>query len=345
MADRRALRRAVAGLALAVLTLHAGQIAAQATAKETAKEAAQNMPPQASAPVAQALKVCMAEDNPPLSYVGQVAGQAGEKVGQPKQPLGLDVRVAQAIAASLQRPLQVVLFESKYEEDSRLAHEVNALLSSGVCDLASGFPLFASDLGPPSRATARVPDHPGAKRRPLREWVPLVALAASFAYHVAAMGLVVREAAREAATLGDPGDARIGVVAGTMAGTAVTLYRNGKLRPQLISLSQNEDALALLEAGRIDATLVSLDRFDAWRLARPASVLRRAAYVHPLRINIGFVARADASDLLAAANQVITRALADGDLRRWAETEGSSWIAPAQPQLSGPVGIAELRRE
>jgi ABC-type amino acid transport substrate-binding protein len=190
-----------------------------------------------------------------------------------------------------------------------------------------------------------VPDHPGAKRRSQRDWVPLGTLAASPAYHVAALGLVVRDATREGVTLADPGDARIGVVAGTMAGTAVTLFRNGKLRPQLVSLSQNENALRLLEDGRIDATLVSLDQFDAWRLAHPSSALRRAAYVHPLRINIGFVARAETTQVLAAAHKVITDALANGDLERWATTSGSTWLKPAQPQLSGPIGIAELRRE
>lgn len=308
---------AFAGLAVALSILWAGQAAGQTGA----------------AAVATPLTVCMAEDNPPLSHKIQ------------NEPQGLDVRVAQAIAAELKRPLQVILFESKYEAESSLGHELNALLSSGVCEIASGFPLLASDLGPPSRPTARVPDHPGAKHRPQRAWVPLGALAASPAYHVAAMGLVVREASREGATLADPGDARIGVVAGTMAGTAVTLFRNGKLRPQLVSLSQNDSALEQLEDGRIDATLVSLDQFDAWRLAHPSSALRPAAYVHPLRINIGFVARAEATQVLAAAHQVITGALANGDLERWATASGSTWLAPTQPQLSGPIGLAELRRE
>ena len=279
------------------------------------------------------LTVCMAENNSPLSY------RAGADMR------GLDARVAQAVAAELGRPLQLIPFESKYESDSTLTHEVNALLSSGVCELASGFPLLATDLGAPTRPTARVPDYPGAKRPPQRPWVPLGTLVPSHAYHAVAFGLLVRDPARDAATLADPGDARIGVTAGTMAGTAVTLYRNGKLRPQLVSLSQNQDALDQLEAGRIDATLVSLDRYDAWRLTHPASTLRRAAYVHPLRINIGFVARDDAPQVLAAANRVIARALADGDLPRWSAAAGASWIAPADPQVSGPIGLAELLRE
>lgn len=276
------------------------------------------------------LTVCMAENNPPLSY--RVAGESR----------GLDTRVAQAIAAELGRPLQVIPFESKYEADSTLTHEVNALLSSGVCELASGFPLLASDLGAPTRPTARVPDYPGAKRPPQRPWVPLGTLVPSRAYHTVALGLLVRDPAREAATLAAPGDARIGVTAGTMAGTAVTLYRNGKLRPQLVSLAQNQDALEQLDAGRIDATLASLDRYDAWRLAHPGTMVRRAAYVHPLRINIGFVARAESAPVLDAANRVIARALADGDLQRWSTATGTSWIAPAEPQVGRAIGLPDL---
>ena len=281
----------------------------------------------------QALTVCMAEDNPPLSYRAQ---------GQDR---GLDVRVAQAVADELGRPLKVVFFESKYEHDSTLSHEVNALLSSGVCDLASGFALMASDLGPPSRPTARVPDYPGAKRPPQRPWVPLGTLVPSRPYHAMAMGLVVRDPARADATLANLGDARIGAVSGTMAGTVVSMYRNGKLRPQVVSLAQNEDALEQLEAGRIDATLVTLDRFDAWRLAHPASALRRAAYTHPLRINMGFVARSDAPQALGAADRVIARALASGDLRRWSEQNGSTWVEPAEPAVSIAIGLPDLLRE
>lgn len=282
---------------------------------------------------AESLTVCMAENNSPLSY---------ESEGKIR---GLDLRIAQAIAADLQRSLKVVPFESKYEAESSLAHEVNALLSSGVCELASGFPLLAGDLGPATRPTARVPDYPGARRRPQRPWVPLGTLAPSLAYHAVAWGLIVRDASRESATLAEPGDARIGVIAGTMTGSVVMLYRNGKLRPQLVNLSQNEDALEQLDAGKIDATLSSLDRYDAWRLEHPASAVRRAGYVHPLRINVGFVARSDAPEVLAAANRVISRSLTNGELQRWAVASGTTWIAPSEPQVSGPIGLMDLVRE
>ena len=258
---------------------------------------------------------------------------------------GLDPKVAEAIAAELQRPLKIVPFESKYEGDSALADEVNALLSSGVCELASGFPLLTSELGAPKRPTARVPDHPGAPPPPKRKWVPLGTLDGSWPYHTAALALVVRDAAREAATLADPGDARIGVMAGTMTGTIVSLYRNGRLKSQLVGLSQNEDPLEQLEAGRIDATLVPLDRFDAWRIRHPDSPLRRTGYVHPLRINIGFAALSTAQDLLDGANRVIARAGADGTLERWSKETQTTWIVPAEPAIGAPIGMQQLRRE
>ena len=282
---------------------------------------------------ARPLTVCMAENNPPLSAAlrGSVRG--------------VDASVAEAVAAELQRPLAIVPFESKLEGDSTLSHEVNAMLSSGVCELASGFPLLRSDLGAPSRPTARVPDHPGAPPPPRRPWVQLGALAASRAYHAMAMALVVHDASRAGATLADPGDARIGAISGTLAGTIVSVYRNGKLRGQMVSLSQQQDALAELDAGRIDAALVSVDQLDAWRLAHPATSIVRTGYLHPLRINIGFVARAERADLLAAIDRVLERALASGDLARWHAANGSSWIAPADPQVSASVGIFDLLRD
>ena len=310
-----------------------GRQGALSTLRRAAGAAALGLAAHAAAAQARELAVCMAEDNPPLSW------RAGGELR------GLDVRVAAAIAAELGRQLRVVPFESEYEPEKTLTHEVNALLSSQVCELASGFALLASDLGPPSRPTARVPDHPGAPPPPRRPWVRLGTLVPTRAYHAMAMGLVVRDAARAEATLAAPGDARIGVVGGTLSGTAVSMYRNGRLRPQLVSVAQNEDVLALLEAGRFDATLVPLDRYDAWRLAHPATPLRRAAYVHPLRINLGFVGLAEAVEVRAAADRVIARALADGTLERWSAETGTTWVAPVEPQVRPGFALGELVQE
>src|SRR5689334_14182604 len=172
------------------------------------------------------LRVCAAENNPPLSY--KVNGEAR----------GLDVALGQAIARDMGRPFEVVFFESEYEADKSLAQEVNALLSSEVCELASGFPLFASDLGAPARPTARTPDYDGAKPRRLRPFVALKSLDASKAYYAMAMGVVTRDPGVTVEKLADLQKLKVGAVSGTLAGSALMLYRNGLLQPSLVTLMQ-----------------------------------------------------------------------------------------------------------
>ncbi len=284
------------------------------------------------------LKICISEENSPLSL--KVKAQPATQNMQ-----GLDVRVAQAIAAELGRELKLVPFESKYEQETSLAHEVNAMLSSGVCELASGYVLLKSELGAPTRPTARVPDHPGAPRPPLRPWIPLSTLAGSAAYHSAALGVVVREPGRPVARLADLVGMKVGAVAGTFEGTALNLYRSGLLKAHIVSVSRDREVLEMLEAGSLDATLVPIDRFDAWRAKTPKHQLRRESYVHPARINIGFVALASASDVLAATNKVITTARASGELQRWTADAGATWTEPGTPNIGEPMGMADLLRE
>jgi ABC-type amino acid transport substrate-binding protein len=286
-----------------------------------------------AAAAADPLKVCMADGNAPLSY--RVNGE----------PRGLDVALARAIASEAGRPLEVVFFESEYERDKSLVHEVNALLSSGVCDLATGYALFASDLGAPSRASARTPDYDGAKPRRQRPYVPLRRVAATRAYQAAAMGVITREPGLRVDTLADLQGIRVGAVSGTMAGSALIFYRNGILTKGLVTLSQREDLLAALEAGRFDATLTPLSRYDAYHLAHPNTKIVRAAFVHPLRINLGVVGLESEPAAIAAGNGAIERALAGGELARWAKAAGATWIRPEAPDVQPAFTIGSLRSD
>ena len=133
------------------------------------------------------LTVCVSADNPPLSHwVGQ-------------QPRGLDLRIAQATADALGRPLKVLPFETSFEKESSLAREVSALLSAGLCDAASGFPLLAGDFAASAGDTARTPDYPGAKRKRERPFIALQSMAPSRAYFSAALGVVLPAGYRAAA--------------------------------------------------------------------------------------------------------------------------------------------------
>ena len=279
------------------------------------------------------LTVCMAADNPPLSW--QAGGTAR----------GLDLRIATALAQAVGRELVVLPFDTSYEKESALTNEVNALLSAGLCEAASGFPLLTSDLGPAGRASSRTPDYPGAKRKRERPFVPLGSLVASRAYLAVSLGVVQRPGAPPLAQLADLGDRRLGAVSGTLASAVALGWRQGALRPKVVSLALREDALAELAkptGSRIDVAFVPLAQYDGWQLAHPGTPLVAADYRRPIGINLGFVTLAPASDLRAALDRVIADALADGSLARWAREEGVSWSAPIAPDVSRGPSLAEL---
>ena len=206
-------------------------------------------------------------DNPPLSHL--VAGQAR----------GLDVRIAQAAADALGRPLKLVPFETSYEKESTLTHEVAALLAAGVCEAVSGFPLVTGEFDLPTRATSRTPDYPGAKRRRERPYIPLQAMAPSRAYLGAVLGAVLPAGAPPLASLNDLGERKLGVVAGTLGGAVAMGWKFGALRSRVVTLNQREsplDELAKPAAGaapRFDAVLTPLALFDGWRVQHPGGTL------------------------------------------------------------------------
>lgn len=282
-------------------------------------------------PAAQPLKVCMAENNAPFS--ARLRGGMS----------GFDVEMTRALAKSLGRLLEIIPFESKLENESTLTQEVNAMLSSGVCELVSGFPLIAEDLGAPTRPVARVPDHPGARNPPrLRPWITLQPLTASDAYQAVVMTLAVKKQDYAQLTLAEPQDARFGAITGTLGGAALMLYRGGRLRPQIVSLSRTEDLLQQIEDGRIDAALVAYDRLDLWKQKHPDSPLRSTGYVYPLRINLGYVALSSSGGLLEQTNAFLREAVRQGWPALWARSTGLTYIAPQPPFVAPGPRVTDL---
>ncbi|WP_396435638.1 substrate-binding periplasmic protein [Limnohabitans sp.] len=276
------------------------------------------------------LKVCVSDSNPPLSV---------ERKGVVS---GFDVTVAKAIATGMGRELRILAFESELEKESLLTHEVNALLSAGVCDLVSGFPLLASDLGAPTRASAKTPDYPGAKRKRERPFVALGTLVASQPYQGTAISVVQRSGQGPVRSLADLRGRRVGVVAGSLEGAMVAMYRNGELSRSMVSLSQREDSWAALESGRIDTLLVTSTAFDAYRQRPQATGLEAAEFQRSVGINLGFVALANKPEVLEAANRVISQAGASGELTQWAREAGMRWQAPSLPAIASGLSLPDL---
>ena len=281
----------------------------------------------ATAPDAPPLAVCMSEDNAPLSMArkGKLSG--------------FDVAMAEAVAQELGRPLRLVPFESELESDANFAIEVNALLSAGVCDLVSGFPLLSADLAKPVRASAKTPDFPGAKRPPERPLIPLGKLVASEAYQGMALQLVQRQDAAAANTLGELGTQKVGAVAGTLGGTLVATYNGGALVPRMVSLARNEDPWAALESGRVDALLVPTTAWDVYRKRHADALQLRAGKPLSLGVNVGWVALADKAPLMAAVNRVLSR---EADLQAWAQAAMLQRLPPTQPAVVSSLTLTAL---
>ncbi len=277
------------------------------------------------------LRVCVSEDNAPYSTV-----RKGGAVS------GFDAALAQALAKDMGRELKFVPFEPELEKDAVLSHEVNAMLSAGLCDLVTGFPMFKADLGPPTREKFRPPDYPGAPRKPVRPFVKLGTLVASMPYQGMALTVVQRPDAAPLNKMADLAGRKIGAIAGTLEGSLIAMFGNGQLVSSMVSLSQRDDAWAALEAGRIDAHLVPSSALDTYLAKMPASKLKASEVKLPLGVNMGFVTLAERTDLLDAVNRFITKAQNNGDLQRLARESGLTWQTPAEPALSAGLALATL---
>ena len=133
-----------------------------------------------AAAAADALRVCLDEDLPPLSVHHR---------GKPAT--GFDVALAEAIAQKLGRPLEIQWFESKLDEDSSPALETNALLSDRRCSLVGGYALTTDSLVVPGLKTAKLPDFEGATRPDHRRRVALGVLTPSDPYIYSALSVVL----------------------------------------------------------------------------------------------------------------------------------------------------------
>lgn len=282
----------------------------------------------------EALRVCVAENNRPLSW--RVASASG----------GFEPLMLKALTEELRRPLTLVWYEPEYDRESSLALEVNALLSAGLCDMVASYMLYAPALGAPTKPRARTPDYDGAKRKREREFVTLGNLIASAPYQASALTVILGPAAH-AVRINSPADLqtlRVGVTAGSLGGVLLAGYRNGILRDHLQSVGLREDLLAALEKGEFEVAFAPLNKFDEYRLAHPATALRASGYVHPFRFNLGFVAREEKHELIQAVNRFVAEASRQGRLAGWARESGLSYVTPSAPAIQLELSTRSLQQ-
>ena len=252
---------------------------------------------------------------------------------------GFDMEVTKALAAKLGRKLEVQWYESKLDEDSSGALEANALLSDGRCRLVAGFPLNEDALAKPGLPTARMPEFDGFKpSRDRKRRVTLGLLQPSKAYHSAALAIVVAGAAasRPIGGIGDLAGIKIGVEGGTLSDTILMTYGGGKLIDDITHFVPGRDELwSNLESGAVDASLVPIHRFDAYRAKHPNTKLKASGYLFPLSFNFGFARITKRRRLYVRSG---CRARPDASERRDQEARAESWHDLPRPK---PAGCAQ----
>ena len=279
----------------------------------------------------EALTVCLDRNVPMASGQGTI---------------GFDGKVAAALARHLNQPLVVQWFETKIDPDSSSTIAANALLSDGRCLLVGGYPLLADALGKPAEVSARLPDFEGRKPSDRTRRVTLGELRASSPYHFEAITVVLglRGLPRPVSSLGDLRGMKIGVESGTLADAALMSFGDGVLVDDLIHVVPGrDDVLSRLEHGDFAATLVDMRRFDAYRAANPSTRLQPSGYYYRIGFNMGFVALATQSDLLARVDAAIGAMLADTEMADLAAASGITWVAPRQPHVLEHVLLTDLR--
>ena len=282
------------------------------------------------------LKVCLDEDLPPLSVHHR--GAAGS---------GFDVSLAQAVAQKLGRQLTIQWFESKLDEDSSPALEANALLSDRRCSLVGSYALTRDSLVVPGLKTAKLPDFQGATRDDRRRRVPLGVLAPSQPYVYSPLTIVLGAKARDRRItgVGDLATLRIGIESGTLADAILMTFGNGKLIDDITHLVPGrDDLLGALDRGDLDATLLDLRRYDAYRATHPDTKLAPSGYYYPIGANRGYVGLASDPTLLVAVNQALSDLQGAGTIAELGRAAGLTFLPPREPAILGDEMQRVLRK-
>ena len=284
----------------------------------------------------EALKVCLDENLPPLS---------AHRRGAPDS--GFDLMLAREIAQRLGRPLEVQWFGSKLDEDSSPALETNALLSDGRCSLVGSYALTRDSLVVPGTKTAKLPDFEGATGPDHRRRVPLGVLAASEPYIYSPLTIVLGPKAhdRHISGVGDLAELRVGIESGTLADAILMTFDNGRLIDDTTHLVPGwSDLLGTLERGELDATLLDLRRFDAYRAAHPDTRLAGSGYFYPIGVNRGYVGLASDPALLVEVNKALVDLQATGAVMKLAEAAGLTFLPPHEPKILDDAMMKALRK-
>jgi ABC-type amino acid transport substrate-binding protein len=132
-------------------------------------------------------------------------------------------------------------------------------------------------------------------------------------------------------------------VAGSLAGSILMLTREGALRGNLVGLGWRDDPLRELEAGKFDATLIELNRLDAYRMRNAGTRLVATGYHLPLRFNLGYAALESKRELIESVNAILRELQAQGRLSAIARDAGLTHVPARAPFVQPEITLQSLR--
>jgi len=277
------------------------------------------------------LRVCMPEDSAPYSTV------------EKGQPHGLDVALMRAVAKRLDRPLELTWFEGRFDKEGNLSLDARALLAAGACDFVAGIPLYGPHLAPMIAEKARTPDYAGAKPLRQRPYQTLVPVKGGAAYRASAMILIGRSGSALRGFEDLQGHS-IAVRAGSMASLAVGAWRNGTLAPSIKGYNLREDVLSAVESGEAEYGFVDVALWDRYHSHHPATALSPNGYEHPVKLNIGLLAKASDADALDVVATAVAEELATPQVSVLSQQEQATWIMPVDPVVRPSLTVHDFVR-
>lgn len=291
--------------------------------------------PPAPAMGAETITVCLDENIPLYSWHDK--GQSS----------GFVVSLSQAIAERLGQKLKIQWFETKIDPDSSHTLLVNALLSDARCALVGSHPLMRGTLGKPGAPSARMPDFDGATSADRRRRVDLGTLVPSRAYLYAPITVVLGPGRHKPVnSLADLDGLKLGIEASTLGDAILMLYKNGRYVDRLTHFIPGRDELLpRLEQGEVDATLIDLRRFDAYRLMHPDSKITPTGYYYRWGVNMGYVGLSTDAALIERVNAIIEGMQASNEMAPLAVKAGLTYLPPRQPEISDELTLRDLREE
>jgi hypothetical protein len=278
------------------------------------------------------LTVCMQQNDPPLSL------RAGDS------PSGFALDLAHIIAERLGRGLRVQWFVSRDDPDANLTKDTHALLADGRCELMAEFPLTEGTLEPPRSPAAKLPPFDGAKQDDRRRWVTIGKVTATRPYRLDALTVVLsaHHADHQVRTLADLNGMKIGVQLATLSDAIVMQFGDGRLSQHVIHLPDTRDLFGKLQSGELDAALVDLRAFDAWRGRRGSGGLVPTGYRHSLGFNMGFVGLETNKALVERVDAILADLQAHDAIAALAENAGLTFIPPRTPAVLPDVRLTTL---